>query len=118
MRRSLTGVLAYWRELDVAIQSHDFEAVEGIADKAVNLWLTARAACRRLIAQSRTPTPLTHTAVEAIEDTYRRLIDQFGHATRIIAVPGMAKALTELRGTMDAARAQPLQRRHDIRGAK
>lgn len=118
LSRSLTGVLTYWRQLEIAIQSHDFDAVEGIAARAVNLWLTARAAFRRLIRQSTRPTPILLTAREAIEDTYGKLVERFGHATKIIAVPRTAKALGELRRTMDAARAHPLQVGTDAGGEK
>jgi hypothetical protein len=108
MRRSLTGVVACVRQLDDAIHNHDFEAVEGLARHAVNLWFTARASYRRLVVQSGRTTPLTITALEALEGSYRELGDRFGLATRTIAVPRMAKVLAEQRATMDAARTQPL----------
>ena len=104
----MAGVLAYCRELNDAIANHDFEAVEGLARNAAKMWLDGQAACRRLVAQSRRPSPLTHAACEAVEDTYKTLLAHFQHAIDVIAVPRMKRTLDAQRATMTAARAQPL----------
>lgn len=108
MRQGVTGVLTYCRQLTSAIHDHDFEAVMVIAAKAVNLWFSARRACRRLLAESERPTPLAYVAIEAIDDTYRRLVELFRNATEQIQVPRMRQVLANLRAEMSVARADPL----------
>lgn len=108
LRQAVTGVLTFCRQLAQAIDDHDFEAVEGAAAKAVNLWLSARRACRRLVTDSDHPSPLMYVAIETIEDTYRRLVVLFRRAIQELGVPRTSRALAALRTEMDVARGEPL----------
>lgn len=108
MRQALTGVLAYCRQLSSAIDDQDSDALEQISGQAVNLWFSARAACRRLVTESEHPSPLMHVAIEAIENTYHRLVALFRRAIEELRAPRTSRALANLRTQMDVARADPL----------
>ncbi|MGH9885696.1 MAG: hypothetical protein ACREBE_09220 [bacterium] len=108
MRRAVTGVLMYCRNLARAIDDQDCDAVAEMASEAVNLWFAARRACRRFLAESERPSPLTQVAIEAIEDAYRKLVELFRHAIESIRVRRVAQTLADLRTGMDVARADPL----------
>ena len=106
--RATTGVQTRCRQMAMAIQDHDFERMADLAPAATNLWLTARAACRRLTAHTKEPSPYTDAARRHLEQGYIDLLDLFARATTTIAVPRMRRVLAELRETLVAAMAQPL----------
>ena len=111
MRQALTGVLACCRQLSSAIGDRDSDALEQISAQAVNLWFSARAACRRLVTESEHPSPLTQVAIEAIENTYHQLVALFRRAIEELRSPRTSRALANLRAQMDVARADPLYAR-------
>ena len=106
--QAMTGVKTRCRELAVSIDEHDFENVEFTARDAANMWLTGRAACRRIIERSATSSPYADAARRLLEDHYMTLLELFERATRTIDVPRMRRALGELRGTLMTAMAHPL----------
>lgn len=108
LRRALTGVLTYCRALSRAVDDHDFEAVEDLAAKAVNLWLCARRACRRLATQSDYPSPLMYVALATIDDTSEQLGALFRRAITALGLPRVAQVLGDLRAEMDEAGAEPI----------
>jgi hypothetical protein len=72
------------------------------------MWLTGRAACRRLIERSAPSSLYADAARRLLEDHYMTLLELFERATRTIDVPRMRRALRELRGTLMTAMAHPL----------
>ena len=95
-------------QLAASIDEHDFDNVECIARDAANMWLTGRAACRRLLERCAISSPYADAARRLLEDNYMTVLELFERATRTIDVPRMRRALRELRGTLMTAMAHPL----------
>jgi hypothetical protein len=106
--KCMTDVHARCLALAEAIGNHDFEGVQLIAREAVRGWIAGRAACRRLLAGTKQPSPYAESARELLELRYMDLLELFLNATATIAVPAMEKTLRDLRATLTAANAQPL----------
>lgn len=106
--QAMIGVKTRCNQLAASIAEHDFESVEYSARDAANMWLTGRAACRRLVERSATSSPYADAARRLLEDNYMTLLELFERATRTIDVPRMRRALGELRGTLMTAMAHPL----------
>lgn len=107
-RKCMIGVKLQCHELAAAIERHDFEAVESIADSAVNMWLAGRAALRLLLERATQSSPYTEAARELLKEHYTKLLLLFTHAIATIAVPRMANALRHLRTRLTSAMSQPL----------
>lgn len=106
--QAMIGVKTRCGQFAASITAHDFENVEYIARDATSMWLTGRAACRRLMERSTTSSPYADAAQRLLEDNYMTLLELFERATRTIDVPRMRRALRELRGTLMTAMAHPL----------
>jgi len=106
--QAMTGVRARCEQLATLINAHNVDGVEHTARDAANMWLTGRAACRRLIQRSAASSPYADAARRLLEENYMILLALFERATRTIDVPRMRRALRELRGTLMAAMSHPL----------
>ena len=116
--QDMTGVKTRCGQLAASITAHDFEDVEYTARDATRMWLTGRAACRRLIECSATSSPYANAARRLLEDNYMTLMELLERATRTIDVPRMRRALRELRGTLMTAMARPLSALKESHGGR
>jgi hypothetical protein len=104
----MSGVEDRCRQLRAAVERHDFEEVEYLAQSATNVWLAGRSACRRLIEQAEELSPYVNTARRLLETNFNSILEQFAHATATIAVPSMHEAIAQLRTTLVVAHGQSL----------
>lgn len=107
-QHAMDGAKSRISQLSVAINNHDFEEVEYLAREAANMWLTGRAACRRLLERAKPSSPYGMSARELLQSSYTSLLEMYGRAEKTIEVPRMRRVLDELRGTLEAANATPL----------
>ena len=91
-----------------AIDDHDFEAVQHIADDAATHWLDGRSACRRLLEGMKETSPLALAARTVLETNYMALLDLFAHAAKTIDVPSMRQRLERARAAIMTANEQAL----------
>lgn len=91
-----------------AIDDHDFEAVQHIAEDVAMHWLAGRYACGRLIEGLKDTSPYALAARAVLEKNYMALLELFALAAKTIAVPGMRQRLERARATLIAANEGPL----------
>ena len=108
---AVTGVGTRCRQLAQAIDDHDFERVMDLGARATDLWLQARAACRRLLDEIKPASPYAAAAREHLERNYMALLAMFVRANEVIAVPRMTNHLGALRDKLMKKMAEPLARR-------
>ena len=107
-RQAMTGVQARCAQMARSIDNHDFENAEYMARNASNFWLAGRVACRRLVASRNGASPYIDAARQLLEANYMRLMELLVRAAQTIEVPRLHGALAEIRDTLVAAMAQPL----------
>jgi hypothetical protein len=108
LTRAIVGTRTRCKDLAFAIDAHDFEGVQNNARDAVIMWLTARAACRRLLTRVKEASPFSDAARRELEEHYMAILDLFGRAVATIAVPELRATLEGLRGMLTTAIALPL----------
>jgi hypothetical protein len=106
-RQAMAGVMARCDHLTTLLDNRDFGQVEYTMHNAVNLWLTGRAACRRLVERKEAPRHVGD-ARQLLESSYMALLDLLKRAHTLIDKHETRNALDDLRITLVGAMTQPL----------
>jgi hypothetical protein len=96
------------KEMDTAIASRDLEGIPDVAQNALNAWLAARSACRRILAGAAESDSRVTDIRHRLEKGCQMILQRLGMATSAIEVPRTQQMIAELRTTLLVANAQPL----------
>jgi hypothetical protein len=106
-RRAMDGISTRCSDLAAMLDNGDFGQVAHTAQSAVNLWLTARIACRRLDVLGPASTSAGDTR-QFLESGYTTLLDLLKRAHTLIDRHEIKNTLDNLRITLVGAMTQTL----------
>ncbi len=106
-RRAMDGISTRCSDLAAMLDKGDFEQVVHMAQSAVNLWLTARVACRRLDVLGAASNSVGD-ARQLLESGYTTLLDVLKRAYTLIDRHEIKSTLDNLRITLVGAMTQTL----------
>lgn len=101
--QAMAGVTMRCGDLTALLDNGDFGQVEHTAQSAVNLWLTARTACRRLGERE-----VIEDARQRLESSYTALLELLKRAHTLIDKHETRSVLDDLRITLVGAMTQHL----------
>lgn len=103
-RRALSRAAHEHTYVTIAIDSHDYEAVELAATSSAALWLAAHRTVQLLSAREGNDSDLTISVRSALADQHAALLKLWERAKRESAMPRMAHTLDGLRDTLATAK--------------
>jgi hypothetical protein len=106
-RRQMGEVAIQHDQCALAIDAHDFEAVQNIADNAVKHWLGGRAEFLRVIEGIKETSPYALAMRAELEKKRVTLLELLTRATETIAVPSMKQRVDRARAALGAANPKP-----------
>ena len=107
-QHEIAAVELMLRQCAGAIDDHDFEAVQYLAEHAAAHWLASRVECRCVLQGIKEASPYALAMRTALDNNYMALLELFRRATETIAVPGMKQRVDRARAALVAANAKPL----------
>jgi hypothetical protein len=106
--RAMAGVDTRCNDLTAVLDSGDLGHVEHAARSAVNLWLTGRSACRRIVERERPNSQQVAVARQRLNTAYARLLDLLGRAYACAGDHTTRSQLDDVRIELVTAAAQPI----------
>lgn len=103
--RAVAGVDSRCAQLTARLDTNDLDHVVHVARSAMNLWLTARAACRRLA--SREPPPSVKAARRCLAAAHARLLSAIARAADLVPASALGGDLESIRRELAEASARP-----------
>lgn len=107
--RALTDVDTRCTHLTTLLDRCDLEQVMHVARSAANLWLTGRAAYRRLVAREPASSPPVEAARRRMEASYLMLLDLIKRAQVLSPVHRVRSNLDDIWIELVTAAAQPIE---------
>jgi hypothetical protein len=107
-RYDIAAVERMHQQCGSAIDDHDFEAVQYLAEHAATHWLAGRNECRRVLQGIKETSPYALAMRTVLDKNYMALLALFTRATETIAVPGMRQRIERARAELVAANTRSL----------